>query len=90
MFAVNRAQLAVRVGPFIPDTDFVFLEIGDIGFAFQKPEQLVNNRTQMQLFRRHQRKPCIQIEAHLGTEYRSGAGAGAVGLLRAVFHDMLE
>ena len=50
----------------------------------------MNNRTQMQLFRRHQREPCIQIETHLGTKYRSCAGAGAVGFFRAVLHDMLE
>ena len=48
----RRAEIAVLVGPLIPDRDAVFLEIGDVRVAGQKPQQLVDDRFQMQLFGR--------------------------------------
>lgn len=42
----------------------------------------------MQFLGGHHRKPILQIETHLVAEHRLGAGAGAIGLLRAMFIDM--
>ena len=46
--SVDRAQLAVLVGPFVPDRNTVLLQIPDIGVATEKPQQLVYDRGEMQ------------------------------------------
>src|SRR5437762_7871559 len=53
---VNTAEVAVIVGPFIPDRDPVFVEITNIRIAAQEPQHLVDNRFDVQLFRREQRE----------------------------------
>ena len=50
LFAVNRSQFAVLIGPFIPDAYAMFFQVFDIGIAFQEPEQFIDNAFQMQLF----------------------------------------
>jgi hypothetical protein len=45
--AVDGAQVAVLVGPFVPDRDLVVAQVLDIRVAFEKPEQLVNDRAQV-------------------------------------------
>src|SRR3546814_3920413 len=50
--AVDGSEIAVFVGPLVPDGDAVLLEIGDIGVAPQEPQQFMDDRPQMQLFRR--------------------------------------
>ena len=66
-------------GPLIPDAHSVLLQIGNIGFPFQEPQQFVNNRFQVQLFGGQQRKTILQIETHLVTKNALGTCAGAVG-----------
>ncbi len=68
--AVNPAEITLLVGPFIPDRDSLLLEVADVRVAAQKPEQLVNDRFEMQLFRREEREAVAQIEAGLGAENR--------------------
>ena len=36
--AVDAAEVAVFVGPFVPDRDFVFFEVADVGVALDEPE----------------------------------------------------
>ena len=88
MLAVNRSQIAALVSPFIPDGNAVFLQIGDIGVAFQEPQQFVDDRFQMQLLRRDQREALLKIEAHLMAENRHRPGAGPILLLGPRFEDM--
>ena len=83
--AVDWAQIAFVVGPLIPNGHAVFFQIADVGIAVEKPQKLVNDRTQMQLLSGQQRKACAQIKAHLMAEDGARAGAGAVGFLYAVF-----
>ena len=83
LLAIHRAKIAVGIGPFVPDANAVFLQIGDVGVAAQEPQQLDDDRLQVQLLGRHQRKALRQIEAHLVAEDRAGAGAGAVGFCGA-------
>ena len=47
LLSINRTEVAVFVGPFVPDPDFVFLEIADVGLSFEKPEELVNDRAKV-------------------------------------------
>ncbi len=44
----------------------------------------------MQFFGGHQRKAVLQIEAHLMTEHRQSAGAGAVGFYRTFIKNSLQ
>jgi hypothetical protein len=82
--AIDRSEIAVRIGPFVPDGDAVLLQIADIGVAAQEPDQLVDDRFQVQLLGRDQRKALGEVEAHLVAEHRERAGAGAVVLADAV------
>jgi hypothetical protein len=88
--AVNRAQIAVLVGPFVPDAYAVFLEVGNIGIAAQEPEQFVNNGTQVQLFGGYQRKPFLQVETHLIAKNADGSRAGTVCFYSAVVENVLH
>ena len=88
--AIDRAEIAIGVGPFVPDRDAVVPEIFDVGVAFEKPQQLVHDRLQRQLLGCQHRKSGGQIEAHLMAEDRQRAGSGAVVFLRAVGEDSFE
>ncbi len=90
LLAVHRAEFALRVGPLVPDADLVVLEVGDVGFALQEPQQLVHDRAQVQLLGGHQREAGVEIEAHLPAEHAARAGAGAVGFLRAVLEHVAQ
>ena len=82
--AIDRAEIAVLVGPFVPDRDAVVVEIFDVGVAAQEPQQLVDDRFDVQLLGGDQRKAARQVEAHLMAEDRAGADAGAVALFDAL------
>src|SRR5690606_27176449 len=82
--AVDRPQLALFVGPFVPDADLVFLQVGDVGLALQEPQQLVDDRAQVQLLGGDQREALAQVEAHLPAEHAARAGTRAVRLVGAV------
>ena len=84
MLAVDRAEVAVLVGPFVPDPHAVVVEIFDVGVAAQEPEQLVDDRLECSFLVVISGKPSREIEAHLMAEHRQRAGAGAVALLDAV------
>ena len=78
--AVDRAEIAVRVGPFVPDGNAVGVEIGDVGIAGEEPEKLVDDRLQMQLLGGHHREAFGKVETHLMAEHRQRAGARTVFL----------
>src|SRR5260370_32240179 len=82
--SIDPSEIAIGVGPFVPDRNAVVLEIFDVGIAFEKPQQFVHDRFQRQLLGGQHRKPGGEIEAHLLAEYRQRAGAGAVVFFRAV------
>ena len=78
------------IGPFIPDRNAVFLEIGDVRVAFQEPEQLNDDRAQMQLLRGHHREAIGKVEPHLAAEHGACARAGPVGTLMPIVQDVLQ
>src|SRR3972149_4541858 len=43
LLAINRAEIALPVRPFVPERYTVFLEIADIGVALQEPQQFVDD-----------------------------------------------
>ncbi len=90
LLSVDGAELAVFVGPFVPDADAVFLEVGDVGVAFEEPEELVDDGAEVELFGGEAGEAVTKVEAGLAAEDREGAGAGAVGAFFAVLKDVPE
>jgi hypothetical protein len=72
----------------VPDRDAVLLQVRDVRGAGEEPDQLMDDRFQVQLLRRHQGEPVLQVEAHLVAEHGPGAGAGAVRFDRAMLQHM--
>ena len=87
LLAVDRPQLAALIGPLIPDGDALIVQPGDVGVAPEKPEQLADDRAQVDPLRGDQRESLRQIEAQLLAEERQRAGARAVTFVRAAFQD---
>jgi hypothetical protein len=88
--SIDRAEIAIGVGPFVPDRNAVIPEVFDVGVAFEKPQQLVHDRFQRQLLGGQHRKSGRQIETHLVAEDRQRTGAGTVVLFRAVGENPFE
>ena len=86
--AIDRAEIALLIGPFVPDGYAMVAQILDIGVAAQEPQQLMDDGAQMQLLGGDQRKTAREIEAHLMAEDRKRAGSGAVVLADAVVAHM--
>ena len=85
LLPVNRAEVAIFVRPFIPDADFVFLEVGNVGVSFEKPEKFVNNRTQMEFFGGETGESLAEVIAGLAAENAEGSGPRAVSSFFAIF-----
>ena len=68
--AVDRAEVAVGIGPFVPDRDAMLVEIFDVGVAAQEPEQLVDDGFECSFLVVTSGNPARQIEAHLMAEDR--------------------
>ena len=90
LMAIYRPQAAVLIRPFIPYAYSMFFEISNIGIALQEPQQLIDNRLQVQLFSGHQGETLLQVEPHLVTKTAGGACAGTVGFFGAGVYYMLE
>jgi len=88
--SLDRAEIAMLVRPCVPDRHPMLVEIFDVGVAGEKPEQLVNDRFDVQLLGGGERKALGEVEAHLVPEHRQGAGAGAIMLLDAVGENPLH
>ena len=83
LIAIDVAKVAILVGPLVPDSYTVVLQVFNVGVARQKPQQFVNNRFQVQFFRRQAGESRVQVEAHLVAEGADGARSSAVAFLVA-------
>ncbi len=81
LVAVDMPQVAVGIGPLVPDADAVLLEILHIGIPAQEPEQFVDNRLEVELLGRQQREAVVQTEAHLVPEDAGRARSRPVFLM---------
>mmetsp|Transcript_50959 Transcript_50959/g.119503 ORF Transcript_50959/g.119503 Transcript_50959/m.119503 type:complete len:266 (+) Transcript_50959:42-839(+) len=88
LHAVDRAEVAIRPGPLVPDRHAALLQPLDVAVAAQEPQQLQDDGFQMHLLRRHQREASGEVEAHLVAKHAARAGAGAVALLHAMLEHM--
>ena len=84
LFAVHGSEVAVGVGPLVPDGYAVVVQVFYVGVAFEEPQQFIDNRAQVQLFRCQQGETLVEVESHLVAEHAAGAGAGAVVLVHTV------
>ena len=78
LLTVHGPEIAVSVGPLIPDGDLLIFEILNVGIAFKKPEELVYDRFKVNLLRRDKRKSVRDIESHLPTKHRVRPDSGAI------------
>lgn len=83
-----RRRLGRR--PLVPDAHARILQRLHMGLAAHEPEQLVDDRLDVQRLRREQREALPQIEAHLVPEHPAGAGARAVPPVHAPVEDRAE
>src|ERR1700734_1186589 len=56
LLAVDRSQLAALIGPLVPDRDSLIAQPRDIGIPPEKPEQLVDDRAQVNALRGDERE----------------------------------
>ena len=68
--------------------DAVLAQVLRVGLAAQEPQQLVGDGLEVHALGGDQRETRRQVEAHLVTEHRERAGAGAIGLGGAVAADV--
>src|SRR3954451_25413824 len=68
----------------------MFVQVAYVRVATQEPQQLVDDRLQVDLLRGHQWKALGQIKSHLMTEDTSCAGPCAVAFRDAGIDDFLK
>lgn len=88
LLAINGAEVAVFIGPFIPDANLVLLEVGDVGFAFQEPEEFVNDRPEVKFFSGEAREAFTEIVACLSAKNAECPGSSTVASLLAIVKDI--
>ncbi len=87
---IDAAEITFLIGPLVPDGDIVVPQVAGVCFAFQEPEQLVNDGAKVEFFRGEEGEALAQIEALLGTKNGIRAGAGAVGFESTLIKDEAE
>jgi signal peptidase I len=90
LFAIDGSELAVCIGPFVPDGYAMVVQVFDIRLAAQEPEQFIDDAFEMQLFGRDQGKSFRQVETNLVAEDAEGSRSGTIRFFCAGVEDMLE
>src|SRR5438270_4341124 len=83
--AIDTPEISLLVRPFIPNRHPMLVQPADVSVAAQEPKQLVNNRFQMELFRRQKGKALAQIKSGLSAENRERADSGTIGATFSLF-----
>ncbi len=83
LFPIHWAEVPVLIGPLVPDANAVVPEVANVGVSLQEPQQLVNNRRDVNALCGHERKAFAEVETHLMAEDAQGARARPVFLLDA-------
>ena len=69
LHAVDRPEVAVGPGPLVPDRHAALLQPARVAVAAQEPQQLEDDRLEVHLLGRDERKALAQVEAHLVAEH---------------------
>ena len=90
LLAVNRAEVALLVRPFVPDGYAIIAQVTDVGLAAQEPQQFMHDGFEMHTLGGEQREPVLQVQAHLVAENGARPRAGTVSLGAAVLQHMAQ
>ncbi len=80
LFSIDGAQIAVFVGPGIPDVTAIIVQLIDVRITAEKPQHFASQTLEEGSLRRYKRKSLIEIEAHLVPENAPGTGSGSICL----------
>ena len=86
--AIDPAELAILIRPFVPNRNSVLPQVANVGLAAQKPEQLVNDRPEVELLRGQERKSRTsgaKFKTRLRANNLKSAGAGAISSRSSFF-----
>jgi len=87
---VHWPEIAVLVGPLVPDLDAVFLKPADVCLSAQEPQQLVDDCVVVDLLAGDEGKPLGQIKTDLSTKHAFRAGAGSISFFSAMYKHVFE
>ena len=79
-----------RVGPLVPYTHPVFLQIAHVGIALQEPKEFIDDALEVDFLGGQKGKTLREVETHLMAENTDDARAGAVVLLHTLVEDALQ
>src|SRR3546814_17709430 len=68
LFAVNWAELAVLIGPLVPDGDAVVMQELDVRVAAEDQPQLPEHYLPVNAFGGQQREPLLELETDLAPD----------------------
>ena len=88
--SVDRAEIALLVGPLIPNRDAVLFEVANVGLAREKPKQFVDDRFQVQLLGRDAGKTLVEREPHLIAEDADRPRSGPIGFFDPLVENVLK
>ena len=83
-------EVAVGVGPFVPDSHPVLLQITHISVAGKEPQQLMDDTLQMHLFGGYEGESLAEVITVLIAEHRNSTRACSVGLHGAVLQNVAQ
>ena len=90
LVTINWTQIAIFIGPFVPNRNLVIVQILDVRIALQKPQQLVNDTAQVEFLGREAREALGKVKAGLATKHRTGASASAVRAIHTVIDNIFK
>lgn len=76
--SIDGSEVAIFVGPLVPNSHSMLLQIVHIGVSLEEPEELVDDGLGVQLFGCEQGETLFEVKGHLMTEDADGASASAV------------
>jgi hypothetical protein len=88
--AIDGTEVAVFIGPFIPNGDFVVAQVLHVGVSLQEPEQFMNDGAQVQLLGGDEREGGAEIVAALLAKNGVRARAGAVLTVASVIEHFAQ
>ena len=78
LVAVDGAEVAIFIGPFVPNGDAVVFQVFDVGVAIEEPQEFVDDGFQVEFLGGDEREAAAQVIAALHPEVGNRARAGAV------------
>ena len=78
LVAIDRAQIALRVRPVVPNPDAIVLQVLDVGVPLKEPKQLMDDGPEVEFLGGQHWKALAQVKPHLVTKTPQSASPRAV------------